>query len=112
MSDATQKAPAKGGEALTAGKAPVEPGPRGPDRVAWRDFSMLIALVAIFLFFGIASPTFVSARNLSNLAVELSITSVLALGILMIIVTSQMDLSIGSGVGLFGGLAAILVFEQ
>jgi D-xylose transport system permease protein len=94
------------------GKAPVEPGPRGPDRVAWRDFSMLIALVAIFVFFGVASPTFVSARNLSNLAVELSITAVLALGILMIIVTSQMDLSIGSGVGLFGGIAAVLVFEQ
>jgi D-xylose transport system permease protein len=99
-------------EAKEPGKAPVEPGPRGPDRVAWRDFSMLIALVAIFVFFGVASPTFVSARNLSNLAVELSITAVLALGILMIIVTSQMDLSIGSGVGLFGGIAAVLVFEQ
>ena len=94
------------------GKAPVEPGPRGPDKIAWRDFSMLIALVAIFVFFGVASPTFVSARNLSNLAVELSITAVLALGILMIIVTSQMDLSVGSGVGLFGGIAAVLVFEQ
>ncbi|MBA3392074.1 MAG: ATPase [Deltaproteobacteria bacterium] len=73
---------------------------------------MLIALVAIFVFFSIASPTFVSARNLSNLAVELSITAVLALGMLMIIVTSQMDLSVGSGVGLFGGLAAVLTFEQ
>lgn len=94
------------------GKAPVEPGPRASIHVAWRDFSMLIALVAIFVFFGLASPTFVSARNLSNLAVELSITAVLALGILMIIVTSQMDLSVGSGVGLFGGVAAVLVFEH
>jgi len=94
------------------GKAPVDPRPRHPAKVAWRDFSMAIALVAIFAFFAIASPTFVSARNLSNLAVELSITAVLALGILMIIVTSQMDLSVGSGVGLFGGLAAVFVFEQ
>ena len=77
------------------GKAPVEPGPRSEGKVPLRDFSMLIALVGIFVFFGLASPTFVSARNLSNLAVELSITSVLALGILMIIVTSQMDLSVG-----------------
>ena len=105
-------AAAKGAEAVSPGKAPVEPGPRATSRVAWRDFSMIIALVAIFLFFSIASPTFVSARNLSNLAVELSITAVLALGILMIIVTSQMDLSVGSGVGLFGGLAAVLVFEH
>src|SRR5438034_11522049 len=94
------------------GKAPVEPGPRAPDRVAWRDFSMAIALVAICVFFSIASPAFVSARNLSNLAVELSITAVLALGMLMIIVTSHVDLSVGSGVGLFGGIAAILVFEH
>jgi D-xylose transport system permease protein len=105
-------ASAKGGEAVTPGKAPVEPGPRGRNKVAWRDFSMLIALVAIFAFFGFKSPAFLSARNLSNLAVELSITSVLALGILMIIVTSQMDLSVGSGVGLFGGVAAILVYEH
>ena len=94
------------------GKAPVEPGPRGPDTIAWRDFSMLIALVAICVFFGVASPTFVSARNLSNLAVELSITAVLALGMLLIIVPAHIDLSVGSGVGLFGGIAAVLVFEQ
>jgi D-xylose transport system permease protein len=99
-------------EAALPGKAPVEPGPRSSAKVAWRDFSMLIALVAIFAFFATASPTFVSARNLSNLAVELSITAVLALGILMIIVTGQMDLSVGSGVGLFGGVAAVFVFEQ
>ena len=77
-----------------------------------RDFSMVIALVVIWLFFSFASPTFVSARNLSNLAVELSITAVLALGMLMIIVTSHVDLSVGSGVGLFGGLAAVLVLER
>jgi D-xylose transport system permease protein len=95
-----------------SGDAPVEPAPRPPAKVAWRDLSMAIALAAIFAFFSIASPTFASARNLSNLAVELSITAVLALGILMIILTSQIDLSVGSGVGLFGGLAAVLAFEH
>lgn len=81
-------------------------------KVVARDFSMVIALVVIGLFFSFAAPAFVSARNLSNLAVELSITAVLALGMLMIILTSHVDLSVGSGVGLFGGLAAILVFER
>ena len=101
-----------GAEASAPGKAPVEPGPRSQPKFALRDFSMVIALVAIFVFFAIASPTFVSARNLSNLAVELSITTVLALGMLMILVTAEVDLSVGSGVGLFGGLAAVLVFEH
>ncbi|HEY8073159.1 MAG TPA: hypothetical protein VIF62_03600 [Labilithrix sp.] len=81
-------------------------------KVLVRDFSMVIALVAIGLFFAFASPAFVSARNLSNLAVELSITAVLALGMLMILLTSHVDLSVGSGVGLFGGIAAVLVFEH
>lgn len=80
--------------------------------LAVRDFSMVIALVVIGAFFAFAAPAFVSARNLSNLAVELSITAVLALGMLMIILTSHVDLSVGSGVGLFGGVAAILVFER
>lgn len=77
-----------------------------------RDFSMVFALIAIWLFFAFSTPNFVSARNLSNLAVELSITAVLALGMLLIILTGHIDLSVGSGVGLLGGLAAVLIFEH
>ncbi len=81
-------------------------------RLAFRDFSMLIALLAIWAFFFWMSPAFLSPRNLSNLAVELSITAVLALGMLLIILPGEIDLSIGSGVGLFGGVAAVLIFNQ
>ena len=77
-----------------------------------RDFSMVIALLAIWGFFAVAAPNFVSARNISNLAVELSITAVLALGMLLIILTGNIDLSVGSGVGLLGGLTAVLVTEH
>ncbi len=73
---------------------------------------MVIALVLIWGTFWFLTPNFVSARNLSNLAVELSITAVLALGMLLIIVSGNIDLSIGSGVGLFGGLAAVLLFDH
>jgi D-xylose transport system permease protein len=79
-------------------------------RVSAREFSMLLALALIWTFFGIAAPSFLSPRNLSNLAVELSITAVLSLGMLLVIVCGQIDLSIGSGVGLFGGLSAVLMF--
>lgn len=77
-----------------------------------RDFSMVFALIAIWGFFAVVSPNFISARNLSNLSVELSITAVLALGMLLIILTSHIDLSVGSGVGLLGGVAAVLVFQH
>lgn len=77
-----------------------------------RDFSMLIALAVIWGVFSILSPQFLGARNFSMLMIELSITSILALGMLLVIVSGQIDLSVGSGVGLVGGIASVLVFHH
>jgi len=77
-----------------------------------RDFSLVIALVVICAFFAIMSPQFLSARNLSLLMTELSITATLAMGMLLIILPGHIDLSAGSGVGLLGGIASVLVFEH
>ncbi len=79
-------------------------------QVSIRDFSMLIALLFIWAFFWLSDPQFVSPRNITNLSIELSITAVLALGMLLVLLTGEIDLSVGSGVGLTGGIAAVLVF--
>src|SRR5882724_13200627 len=81
-------------------------------RRSFRDFSLVIALVVICAFFAIMSPQFLSARNLSLLMTELSITATLAMGMLLIILPGHIDLSAGSGVGLLGGIASVLVFEH
>jgi len=78
-------------------------------KVNLRDFSMLIALVLISAVFAVMDPAFLSSRNLSQLAIELSATAVLSLGMLLIIVPGHIDLSVGSGLGLVGGLAAVLI---
>jgi D-xylose transport system permease protein len=83
-----------------------------PTRLSVRHLSMLVALAAVGAFFAIRAPSFLGARNLSMLVIELSITAVLALGMLLIIVPGQIDLSVGSGVGLLGGVASVLVFEH
>ena len=80
------------------------------NRFASRELSMLIALVAIWAFFAWQEPVFLSARNLSLLSVELAVTAVLALGMLVVLLPGQIDLSAGSGVGLAGAVAAVLVF--
>jgi D-xylose transport system permease protein len=80
------------------------------NRVATRELSMLVALLAIWAFFAWQEPVFLSARNLSLLSVELAITAVLALGMLVVLLPGQIDLSAGSGVGLAGAAAAVLVF--
>ena len=71
-----------------------------------------LALLAIAAFFSVIEPGFLGARNLTQLVVEFSITGTLALGMFLILLTGQIDLSVGSGVGLVGGLAAVLVFQQ
>ena len=81
-------------------------------RLSIRDFSLVLALVAIVAFFTIQSPVYLDPRNLSNLAVEFSIIAVLALGVFLILLPGQTDLSTGSGVGLFGGVAAVLIYNQ
>src|SRR5438128_2586941 len=43
---------------------------------------------------------------------ERSITDTLAMGMLLIILPGHIDLSAGSGVGLLGGIASVLVFEH
>src|SRR5690606_26447780 len=50
--------------------------------------------------------------NLSQLSIEVAATAVLALGMLLIIVPGHIDLSVGSGLGLMGGVAAVLVVQQ
>jgi D-xylose transport system permease protein len=79
--------------------------------VSVRDFALAIALFAIVGFFAYSSPVYLDPRNISNLAVEFSIIAVLALGVFLILLPGQTDLATGSGAGLFGGVAAVLIFN-
>ncbi len=58
---------------------------------------ILGVLVVIIAAFGIMSPTtFLSAGNLTNIAQNVSIWAVLAVGMTFVIITSGIDLSVGS----------------
>jgi D-xylose transport system permease protein len=73
-----------------------------------RAYTMVFALLAIWIFFHYSTDQiFLDPRNFSNLMRQTAVTGVLAVGMLMVIVTGQIDLSVGSVVGLAGGIAAI-----
>jgi len=73
-----------------------------------RAYTMLGALILIWLFFHWQTGgTFLSSGNLSNLMLQTSVTGILAVGMLMLIVAGQIDLSVGSVLALSGGVAAI-----
>lgn len=73
-----------------------------------RAYTMVFALVAIWIYFHYSTgQIFLEARNFSNLMRQTAVTGVLAVGMLMVIITGQIDLSVGSVVGLAGGVAAV-----
>jgi D-xylose transport system permease protein len=65
--------------------------------------------VLIWLFFSWQTEGgFLTPRNLSNLLRQMSITGILACGMVLVIISGEIDLSVGSLLGLLGGVAAIL----
>lgn len=71
--------------------------------------AMIAAMLFIVVFFSIATDgAFISARNVSNLLRQTAIVGVLAIGMVFVIVSAEIDLSVGSMMGLLGGIAAIL----
>ncbi|URL06503.1 sugar ABC transporter permease [Avibacterium sp. 21-595] len=71
-------------------------------------YIMLIAIIVIMAFFSFATDgAYLSARNISNLLRQTSITGILAIGMVFVIICAEIDLSVGSLMGLLGGFAAI-----
>ena len=78
-----------------------------------RAYVMIVVLGAIWLFFHWATNSiFLTPRNLSNLMTQMSVTGILAVGMLMVIVSGNIDLSVGSVLGFAGGVAAFFKTNQ
>jgi rhamnose transport system permease protein len=71
-----------------------------------REIGIVVALGAAVLFFGIRAPNFTSVGNWQNIAQNVAIVAVVAVGETMVILTRNIDLSVGSIVGLSAYLSA------
>lgn len=75
-----------------------------------RAYIMIAVLGLIWAYFHWATDSiFLTPRNLSNLMTQMSVTAILAVGMLMVIVSGNIDLSVGSVMGFAGGLAAYTI---
>lgn len=82
------------------------------DKATLRAYVMIIVLAIIWVFFHWATNSvFLTPRNLSNLMTQMSVTGILAVGMLMVIVSGNIDLSVGSVLGFAGGVAAYSLTE-
>src|ERR671922_133748 len=104
---ATAGAPA--GPAAAAG-APAERVLTFGD-VFGRDAGGLIVLLVLFGAMTLASDEFLTGDNLANLARQVAIFGIIAVGQLLVILTAGIDLSVGSVLGLSGCVTAQLLVD-
>ncbi|HEY2325580.1 MAG TPA: sugar ABC transporter permease [Thermoanaerobaculia bacterium] len=79
-----------------------------------RAYTMVVALIVIWIYFQWRTVSdiypyglFLHPVNFANLLKQMAVTGVLAVGMLFVIIARQIDLSVGSLVGLAGGIAAM-----
>jgi putative multiple sugar transport system permease protein len=78
-----------------------------------RQYSMVIALVVIMIFFQIKTDgTLLMPLNVTNLIMQNSYILVLAVGMLTVIVSFNIDLSVGSVAAVVGAISGILMVNH
>ena len=74
-------------------------------QMLWADYSAIFALIAVVVFAMFASEQFASSRNLLNIARQVSVIGIIALGMTLVIIVGGIDLSVGAVLALAGGAA-------
>src|SRR5688500_6196034 len=78
----------------------------------FRDYGMLLSLLVIMLFFQVVTNgTLLRPLNHTNLVLQNSYIVIMALGMLLVIVSGHIDLSVGSVCGFIGALAAVFMVQ-
>jgi len=73
-----------------------------------REATVLAMLVIVFIGLTFASEFFLTGRNLSNVARQISVVGIVALGQALVIIAGGIDLSVGSVIGLAAVTAAMV----
>ncbi|MCR9137508.1 MAG: ABC transporter permease [Alphaproteobacteria bacterium] len=70
---------------------------------------VLLALIAIWAYFGITEPVFLSPRNFYNLFMQSAVVGTLAVGITMVLLLGDIDLSAAANSGVCAAIVAVLI---
>lgn len=78
-----------------------------------RKYSMVIALVFIMLLFQILTDgILLRPLNITNLILQNSYILILAIGMMLVIITGHIDLSVGSVAAFVGAVSAMMIIEN
>lgn len=71
--------------------------------------TLVIIVLLLFAFLSLSTNSFATSINLTNLLRQTSINGIIALGMLMVIITAGIDLSVGAVVAIAGIVNALLL---
>ena len=111
MSRAPARARPEGGEGSRRGTPPAA-AVAGSWRVVRAEagpVAVLAGLAAIWIFFEVQNSNFLTARNLSNLVLQMAVTAILGMGVVLVMVAGEIDLSLGSATGAAAALLGVLL---
>ena len=74
-------------------------------RIRWSDFAFVGIFVVLILISSLVSETFFTSRNLINISRQIVTNGLISMGMLVVILTGGVDLSVGSIVALCGIMA-------
>jgi D-xylose transport system permease protein len=69
---------------------------------------VILALILIWAVFQFLNPNFLSPRNLTNLILQITSMGTIAVGIVLVLLLGEIDLSVGSVSGLCASVMAVL----
>jgi ribose transport system permease protein len=98
------------GEALDQRSGVAGMGAALKDRL--QQFLAFASLIAIFVFFSIASSSFLNYNNVTAILFSTVVIGLLALGTTFVIITGGIDLSIGTGMALCAVISGVLITKS
>ncbi len=107
MTGATTTATEPEGEGFSLGRA--------LRRLAQPDFGsvrVLIAIAVIWTIFQLSNDRFLSAVNLSNLTLQIAAVATISIGVVLVLLLGEIDLSVGAVSGLAASVMAVLSVNE
>ena len=76
-------------------------------RISWDAMFVPSIIVLLLIILSVASPVFLSSRNLAQILLQIATLGIAAVGATYVIISGDLDLSIGANVALSGVITAI-----
>lgn len=73
---------------------------------------VILMIVVIWIFFQVMNPNFFSAANLTNLMLQNVAVATISIGVVLILLLGEIDLSVGSISGLCASVMAVLIVKD